>query len=223
MKKLLFLLLTAGLFASCSSAFDKKYTKDGFEDDVTALKEEDSTKAFKVGLYMMRAAIINEPLEGMTYRDIAEKADKVEAEAKAKEAAEKMAEEKARLEKEAKLKELVNAVSVEIVDKNFHEYKYEESISLGLIMKNTGSKNIKAFKGSVRVEDQFGKLLKLYSFTHEDPMPTGEKLETRKFWDCNKYNDDDNRIHYTEIDKLKLTWEPEHVIFEDGTELKVED
>ena len=214
-KYLLIVVLLFGI-VSCSSPLDKKYSEESFKDDTREIKksgklsEED---AIVLASWILRSKLNDESLEGKTYKEILDDAKdyKKEQEALA---------EKVRLEEDERRKRLGSALTVVMYDKGYEEYNYQDYLTYSLAFQNKTKKDIRAFKGSISVQDLFDTEIKSISLTIDDPIKAGETFKGTYTTDYNQFKDEDIRLKNKDMDDLKVVWTPEKIIFVDGSILE---
>lgn len=220
MKYLIPITLIILLMGSCSSAVDQPYNEETFAQDAVELKEELSKdELVLISMYIMRQGLTGDQIApGTTYGELLQEAKeaKAEQERKAKEEEERLA--KLRAEEQARLQKLKDAIDVAVINKEFHEGTFTSKLGLTFNFDNNSQKEIKAFTGAVIAYDQFGEEIKRMSFKHQEPVATTTK--TTYYWDVNEYIDGDVALVNADLKDLKFEWQPEAVIFTDGTTLE---
>ncbi|MDO5686742.1 MAG: hypothetical protein Q4G42_05090 [Neisseria sp.] len=145
-----------------------------------------------------------------------------------KEAEEKAAAEKARQELAAKQKAINDAVNVILIDKQSVEGKYSgKNAKIILKFKNNSNKNIIGVKGLMVFRDKFGddvfriKIKEDFEESGGIINPGSETLIT-SYYDINQFISGDTIFDKTPASELSFDYQPELVLFEDGTSVKVE-
>ena len=216
MKKTLLIFLVATLTFSCSTPLDKKYSEETFETDAKEIKEGGKLSeedALIMAGWIMRSKLKGENLEGKTYNEIIEEAKDYKKE-------QELLAEKAKLEEEEKRQRLGSALTVAMYDKGFEKYDYQEYLTYSLAFENKTEKNIRAFKGSISIQDLFDTEIKSINLTIDDPIKSGETFKGNYTTDYNQFRDEDTRLKSKDMDDLKVVWTPEKIIFADGTTLE---
>ncbi len=216
MKKTVLIFLVAILTFSCSTPLDKKYSEETFETDAKEIKESGKLSeedAFIMAGWIMRSKLKGENLEGKTYNEIIEEAKDYKKE-------QELLAEKAKLEEEEKRQRLGSALTVAMYDKGFEKYDYQEYLTYSLAFENKTEKDIRAFKGSISIQDLFDTEIKSINLTIDDPIKAGETFKGTYTTDYNQFRDEDSRLKSKDMDDLKVVWTPEKIIFADGTTLE---
>jgi hypothetical protein len=144
--------------------------------------------------------------------------------------AKKREEEQARLAAEAKSKadaraaELRNSVSLTVFSKGFHESDpssgdYQDRITIRCAYQNLSPKGIRAFTGTVRFTDLFGRPIYESGLTISDPIAPDAKGTWWGSIDFNQFMDEHRRLRDTALEDMKVEWIPVSIIFSDDTQM----
>lgn len=216
MKKTLLIFLVSILTFSCSTPLDKKYSEETFETDAKEIKESgklsEEDALIMVG-WIMRSKLKGEHLEGKTYNEIIKEAKDYKKE-------QELLTKKVKLEEEEKRQRLSSALTVAMYDKGFEKYDYQEYLTYSLAFENKTEKDIRAFKGSISIQDLFDTEIKSINLTIDDPIKAGETFKGTYTSDYNQFRAEDTRLKSKDMDDLKVVWTPEKIIFTDGTTLE---
>jgi hypothetical protein len=225
------ILLFAGLIslASCTNTLDKKVNVATFKEDLAEIKKSanyDSTDyetlAFAVGMTTLLGK--NEKID-QTYRQALDelKAERVKKEQEALRV--KMEYEKALAAWQKNFDVVNNAVSVKVLKKGFEQdrYGFEKKLWFAYSITNNSGKDIDGIKGGVLFYDKFGDRLAANGLTYEKPLKNGQTINYTLYYDYNQFIDRDVKLKNSDLDKLKIEWEPGVILFNDGTSLQVED
>jgi hypothetical protein len=216
MKKTILLLCHIGILISCSGPLDKKYNEETFLDDAKEIKEDgdlsDEDAQIMAG-WIVRIKMTNEKLEGKSYREILNEAKNYRKEQ------EKLAE-KAKKEQEEKRQRLGSALTVALYDKGYQKYDYEDYLTYSIAFENKTDKTIRAFKGSITINDLFDTEIKTINLTIDDPIEAYQTFKSTYTTDYNQFKDEDKRLKGKNMADLKVVWTPEKIIFGDGTTLE---
>lgn len=220
MKKILLLVITSLVLFSCSSA-DKKYSKDTFENDVKELKKDLSEEDFEIlGKTILRSAFLKTDLEGKTYSEILKEGKEWEKQQAAAELEQKLLAEKALKEEQERIVRLREAVVVSCFDKGFQKYNYEDYITYKFAIQNKSDKDFRAIKGTLIFTDLFDDEITRINFKYDQPIKAGETVNWNATTDYNQFKDEDKTMRNKDLKDLKVIWNPEKIIFEDGTTLE---
>jgi hypothetical protein len=216
MKKSILLLLIVYIFYACSSPLNKKYSESSFEADAKEIKESGKLSeedALIMTGWILKAKLTGDKIEGKTYSEIIEEAKDYKKE-------QEVLAEKVKLEEEEKRQRLSAALTVAMYNKGFSKYDYQEYLTYSLAFNNKTDKDIRAFKGSLSIQDLFDSEIKSINLTIDDPIRAGETFKGTYTTDYNQFKDEDSRLKNKDMDDLKIIWTPEKIIFSDGSTLE---
>lgn len=237
-KELLTTLLICITLAACSNPRDTPLPTDvsqmeSIKSTVEKLPEED--RKLLVGYLMRRSmggifAGLNKDALPTTATTIGQAIDQQKAfldVQRVKDAEQKAAADKLNAEREATLSALRSIVSVSLISKSVDSERGSSGIELDrkLFVKfrftNNGTKGIAGVKGLVIALDQFGDTLSRFGISNDETIGVGKSAD----WSGErsvKYsfgNNKDEKFSELPADKFKLQWEPETIIFIDGTKV----
>jgi hypothetical protein len=212
------------LSTSCSNTIDKKIDIKTIKEDLTAIKKdyakEYTEKDFDAVGKLLMGKFMGAALSGdkdanikieQTYKEVLD-------EAKAK----RLVQEKEELDYQAKLAELKKVIEIGITKteiKKVGDYIPDEYLVIYYTVTNK-SKNIKGWNGSLIVKDMFDKKLGNFEFEQKDLLKEGETIKQEAGYKAN-YEPSFTEIGTTDIAKLKFVFEPEIILFEDGSKLEI--
>lgn len=204
------------LLLSCSSPLNKKYNEETLSEDAKEIKEKGGLTeedAQTLAGWIVRAKLNDKKLDNKTYREILMEAKDYKNE-------QDLLAKKAKLEEEEKKQRLGATLTVAMYDKGYQEYDYQKFLTYSLAFENKSQKDIRAFKGSLTINDLFDSEIKSINLTIDEPIAAGEIHRGTYTSDYNRFMDEDTRLRNKEMDDLKIVWIPEKIIFEDGTTLE---
>jgi hypothetical protein len=143
------------------------------------------------------------------------------ADKEAREAQEKALASQIAAAREAKMESLRTAVTVSVASKVFrpHDFRrgrYEDDIALEVGFINHTDKTLAGVKGTLVFADLFGEDFKRIGVAYDKPIEAGAVAIWKGFVDTNQFNKDDTKLAATELDRLKVRWEPDTILFADG-------
>ena len=221
MKKGLILMGLTALFMSCNSPLDRKFNQETVKEDFEAIESKLDTTEFQLLTgSILRLKLQDKELEDMTYAEILEDGKEWKKEQEKVEAEQKALAEKAAKEEAERFKRLNQSVMVSCYQKGFSEGDYEDYITYKFVIQNKSDKNIRAIKGAITFTNLFDDEIKTLTFVYDQPIPAGQEVNWNATTDYNQFMDDDQALKNKELKDLKVIWEPEKIIFEDGTSLE---
>tara|TARA_B110000879_G_scaffold190935_1_gene255669 strand:+ start:74 stop:739 length:666 start_codon:yes stop_codon:yes gene_type:complete len=221
MKKLLLLVgMTAVLF-SCSTPMEKKYNEKTALKDIQLIKAAiDSTEFNLLAGSVFRLKLKDKKLEEMTYAEILEDGKKWKAEQEKIEAEQKALAEKAAKDEAERIKKLTESVIVSCFEKGYSEVDYQDYITYKFVILNKSEKAIRAVKGGITFTNLFDEKIKSLSFVYDKPIEAGEQVNWDATTEYNQFMSGDKTLKNKDLKDLKVVWNPEKIIFEDGTTLE---
>lgn len=215
--------------AACTSPQDKKLTSENIEA-IRKTKELTGEEVQMLQGYVMRTGMAR-ALSGAdtsqlldstkTIRSAIEEQRKWIHDDSVRTATEKAEADIALKRYEQEVARLRAIVTVTPVRKGFSEADYQSYITFQMVSKNNGEKALSGFKGRIRVTDMFGDLISRLEIKEDDPLAPGAERVFRTAYGYNQFMDRDTKLRFTSYEKMKFVWEPEIIIFADGTQLTV--
>ena len=109
---------------------------------------------------------------------------------------------------------------VTVFHKGYHEADYEDYITYKFALQNKTDKDIVAITGTMTFNDLFDKEIKTLRLTYDDGIKANSSVNYSATTDYNQFRDEDELLKSKTLDKIKLVWRPEKIIFKDGTTLE---
>ena len=200
--------------------------------DMVEIRESENEETVKnITTYIMQEAMRDalkdddkkeNNLIGKSYKELLIQADKLAAEIKEKEEEEKRLKfEEERRRKEIYLK-ISESITFALTKKGYSEYNYQDYITYTFTFENKSNKDILGVKGSVTFYDIFDEKIKSLSLSYDNGIESGKIVNYRAQTDYNQFISDDKKLKDTELNKLKVVWEPEQLIFSDGEKISLD-
>lgn len=124
-------------------------------------------------------------------------------------------------QQEASMMELMSAsLVVTLYEKGFYASNFQEYINMKFGFENRSEKDISGFKGTVIFRDMFDDEIKGVNLKHDDPILAGETVRWEASLEFNQFVQEDVELKSKSLDKIKVEWRPESIIFSDGSTLK---
>lgn len=165
--------------------------------------------------------------EGMTLGKAIEEQRKFKADAAIEEAKQQALKVKLQAEREAAQKQMREAVTVTLVSKKlvtergYSSIVTDENLQVVFGYKNNTDKEVVGVKGYVSIKDLFGEEISGFLISNDNTIPAGQSAtwtgsrSVRFALGGNK----DRKLAELGEDKYKVVWEPEMIVFTDGTKL----
>lgn len=110
-------------------------------------------------------------------------------------------------------------IDAKFIPSSFESGRYDDYEALTFAVQNSGPKAIKALKGQAVFVDAFGEVFARVPMQLEESIAPGEKRTVELGKEINKFMDEDKKIMQLDSSK-KFRFEPEHIVFEDGSSVK---
>jgi hypothetical protein len=167
--------------------------------------------------------------EGMTLGKAIEEQRKFKAEAALEETKQQALKAKLQAEREAVLKPMREAITVTLVSKKIaSERGYsgivtDENLEVTFGYKNNSAKDISGVKGRISVKDLFDDEISAFQISNDSTIKAGQSTT----WTGSRSvrfsmgHNNDRKLAELPDDKFKVVWEPQAIVFIDGTKLIV--
>src|SRR4030095_5164796 len=119
---------------------------------------------------------------------------------------------------------IYNLLTVALIEKTYvpHDYRAgisEDSIAINLAFQNKGNKDIAGVKGKTVFKDIFGDVIKVVNLSYDNGIPAGQSVTWSGRLDYNQFDQSDAKLRNVDMAKVQFSFEPETVIFADGTKM----
>ena len=209
------------LFSCSSSPLDLKFNEETGEEDLKEISHVLNSNDYNLLLgTIIRYQFQDVDIEGMTYAKLLEEGKLWKAEQDKIEAEQKALAEKARQEELERRKRLSQSIIVSCFEKGFYEDSWEDYITFKFIIQNKSENNIRAFKGSINFTNLFDDDIKSIGLTYENPIKAGDEIVYNAQINYNQFRDEDVRLKNADLENLKVIWNPQQIILEDGSLLE---
>lgn len=224
MKSYLLAAATTLALASCSNPLSKVYTVKTVGNDLEAIVESGKLDPTQCQLLIQYVRLGNEPLAGTTYQQLLDKATALKAKAAKQEAERQALAAKAAAAEAARLKQLRAVAAVSVFHKGFlgsdsSANQQANYITFEVAIENKSPKDIRAIMGMLVFNDVSNKPIKEVLITDDSGVKAGKTLRYGSGIDYNELLYGDLFLRYSSLDSLKIVWQPEKVLFADGTSM----
>jgi len=166
---------------------------------------------------------------GKTVKQIINEQKEYERNKKAEEEARTQAEKEARERYQEELKKAKSVISVTLLNKkNYDEDiwagRYSPYVNIAIEIKNKSGKGIRGVKGITKFIDIFGDPIITIGLSYDEKVIPPDKTHIYYCsFEINKFEDKHELLWAKELKDLKFEFEPTHIIFDDGSEIKLSD
>ena len=121
---------------------------------------------------------------------------------------------------------MLNALSVSLTSKeftaaDFYAGRPSDYLSFNIQQTNKSAKDIRGFKGVFAIKDIFGDEIIKISFKSDDVLRTGQSKKDKMSLNYNQFMDSHQKLRSTAMENLRVEWQPEMIMFADGTALNL--
>ncbi len=231
MKNIILIFFMSLLFFSCSESIrDRKMTKSNIEQ-IKDSEELTQREKELFAAYLIRTNLKNAFLgeknfsidSTMTIGEAIQKQKEWIIQDSIKTAEEKKAAELAFQKKQQQIQRLKNIVTVNIVKKSFSEADYSKYNVITISINNNSDSTIIGVKGSLKISDMFGDAISNLEVKYHKKLNPKERAFDKGYYGYNQFMDRDKKLRFTELEKMEVVWEPEMIIFDDGSKLVIDE
>jgi hypothetical protein len=120
--------------------------------------------------------------------------------------------------------ELLEALTVKVVDKRFSKADYmngdyQDSIGIRLIYESHSDKDIRAFKGTLVFRDLFNDEIQRSELKEDRVLKAQQRINVERSLNYNQFIESNVRLRNTPLESLNIEWVPEAIVFSDGSSL----
>lgn len=224
--KSLILVAIAFLLMGCRDIRDAELSKLT-DDQRTSLDKKLNGEETRLLMgYMMRQGMSQAfggkgAPDGITVKQaIKEQRDYLEKE-KQEEAKAAELKKKIEAERKAMQEEFAQLLSAVVVSKKTSESEFgQKYVRLEMAFENKTDKDIQGVKGTLKIADIFGDLIKNTSFSYDSGIAAKKTAIYKGSLNVNRFEDKDLKLYTTDFDKLKTSFEIETIIYKDGTKVE---
>ena len=112
----------------------------------------------------------------------------------------------------------VSLVGLTLVPEDVGESRFSDVLFFDFEYANLSGQGIRAFTGTAVFSDIFDREIKRVRLTFDSPIAPGEVgTDTDKGLELNQFSDEDQQLKGTELANLRFEFQPEAVLYQDGT------
>jgi len=204
--------------------------KDKFIEEIKDLKGLSVDESRLLFTFFMRHNLSSSfgqtppTLVGKTVGDLISEQRTFEKDAQKQESQQTRLAVEAKATEDALAAEFRKAISLTVFQKDFlasdsEARRYQSYINIKCVYKNTSSKDIRAFTGSIRFTDLFDKPIYESNLTISDPIKAGAKANWTGSIEYNQFASEHQALKNANLKDLKIVWVPKSIIYADGTKV----
>lgn len=223
--------LAAAILGGCSDprttvipANRAEWAAQDFKKRVDKLSAEDQ-KA--LASFMARVYLGELPVKeaaGLTVAQAIDKQREHEQQKLQREAEAHALKQQAEQERSQKRKQLEGAAVVTLVSKthrgkNYDAGRYSDDLLVVLALQNKTDKDIAGVKGALHVTDLFDDPVGVIRFSYDGGIPAGKSATWTGVRQLNQFDREDQRLANIDEGKYKVRFEPQAIVFKDGSRI----
>jgi len=192
---------------------DKTYNTTTYVQDIAAIRESNKVSYEDIELltkYIALSKIAGNELQGKTYDEILEKIKEIRK-------ANTGQTDQINMEKDAMRERMDPYLKVHLTDKIFTKVNSKDCFSYTVTFQNTSPKNIKMVVGSISLNDLLDREIKNIQIVLDEDLTPNSFFKKTYTSPYDAGNENDIRIRSKELIDLRILWNPQKIIFEDGT------
>ena len=210
---ILFTFFLTSIFSSCKDPMDRAYNTATYVQDIAAIRESNKVSYEDIELltkYIALSKIAGNDLEGKTYDEILEKIKgirKVNTDQS----------DQLNMEKDAMRERMSAYLKATLTEKIFTKVNNKDCFTYSVTFQNTSPKNIKMVVGSISLNDLLDREIKNIQIVLEEELTPNSFFKKTYTIPYDAGNENDIRIRSKELIDLRILWNPQKIIFKDGT------
>lgn len=210
---ILFVFFLLATFSSCNDPLDKTYHAETYVSDLTVMCESNKVSYEDIELltqYITFSKLAGKDLEGKTYEEILEMIKDIRQ-------ANTDQSNQAQLEKDAMRERLSAYLTVNLSDKVFSKVANKACFIYTVTFQNLSGKDIQMVVGSISLNDLLDREIKNIQVVLDEKLRPGSFLKKTYTVVYDHTSENDKHVRAKDLVDLRVLWNPEKIIFEDGT------
>ena len=190
----------------------RTYNAARYEKDLQDIRVSDKMDYEDIELlnkYIIVSRLSGGDLEGKSYEDILDKIKEIRK-------ATGDENEQLKMEQEAKRERMSSFLTVTLIEKTFSKIDDKDCLKYTVTFQNISPANIKMIVGSISLHDLLDKEIKKIDILLDEELKTNSTLKKIYTVTYNHGDENDKRIRAKALTDIKVDWNPEKIIFEDG-------
>lgn len=210
---ILFFLIFPG---SCHSPLQKIYRPSTYEKDVQEIRRSNKIDDEDLKIlvkYIVVARISGNDLSGQTYEDILNGIKTFQQENEKKDLREEVG-------REALRNRLSSHLEASLLKKEYSNKEGKEVMIYTVTLKNVSSQKIKTITGNFLLNDLLEKPVKQFNIFVDEEINPGQTLTKIITIPYHNADASDERVRGKDLIDMRVVWNPEKIILEDGSLLQ---
>lgn len=221
------LLITGVMVTGCSKPQDAVIPKDmstwdsELKPKVEKLSDEEKQifARYMIRVKMAEAFGGSGMPEGTTIGLAIQEQKDFEAKQKAKEQEQAALKAKAEAQQKAAIDEMNSVLTFAMLSKEHREIEYQEYMLTKISFENKSKKDVSGVKGLIKVSDMFGDKIIDLGVSYDSEILAGNIVTDTLSFNYNQFMADHKNFMGGDLNKMKVVFVPETILFKDGTKL----
>lgn len=192
---------------------DKTYNTATYVQDIAAIRESNKVSYEDIELltkYIALSKIAGNDLQGKTYDEILEKIKEIRK-------TNTDQTDRINMEKDAMRERMRPYLKVNLTDKIFAKVNNKDCFTYTVTFQNASFKNIKMVVGNISLNDLLDREIKNIQIVLDEELFPNSIVKKTYTVAYDAGNENDIRIRSKELVDLRILWNPQKIIFKDGT------
>ena len=192
---------------------DKTYNTATYVQDIAAIRESNKVSYEDIELltkYIALSKIAGKDLQGKTYDEILEKIKEIRK-------TNTDQTDRINMEKDAMRERMRPYLKVNLTDKIFAKVNNKDCFTYTVTFQNASFKNIKMVVGNISLNDLLDREIKNIQIVLDEELFPNSIVKKTYTVAYDAGNENDIRIRSKELVDLRILWNPQKIIFKDGT------
>lgn len=198
---------------ACNNPLSKTYSLKTYEEDMGQIRESTKIGYDDIELltkYIIVSRLAGNDLQGKTYEEILDKIKDIRKNNATQN-------DQLQMEKELKRERMGSLASVGLSEKKIVILDKKEFILYTINFHNKSSKNINIIVGSISLQDLLEREIKKIDILLDEELIKNGKVQKIIRIPYDPADENDQRIKSKSITDLRIEWNPEKIIFTDGS------
>ncbi|MGO9264364.1 MAG: hypothetical protein ACLQBA_05665 [Candidatus Binataceae bacterium] len=114
----------------------------------------------------------------------------------------------------------VTAKDKRLLPKDPEAGRYSAEVELTLVGDNRSERKVRAYQGTLDVDDLLGNRVILISVESQTPVDSHRTQQFKRYFEINQFEDAQTQFAAESFDNLVFKWRPEKIVFTDGTSIE---
>jgi hypothetical protein len=107
-----------------------------------------------------------------------------------------------------------------LLPKDYQAGRYHIGVELSLLGENRSERALRAYQGTLDVEDVLGNRIILLAVQNQSPLDPHRTQQFKQYFEINEFENRDTRFAAEQFNNLVFKWELQKIVFADGTEIE---